>query len=74
VLGFDISARTNRFLRLFGCLKATMGGSGKTLDSLEFFFDGCPMPTNGVEAVSQTGMVCEDTRGSFTFLFSFVLK
>jgi hypothetical protein len=26
VLGFDISARTNRFLRLFGCLKATMGG------------------------------------------------
>jgi hypothetical protein len=32
------------------------------------------MPTNGVEAVSQTGMVCEDTRGSFTFLFFFVLK
>jgi hypothetical protein len=27
VLGFDISARNNRFLRLFGCLKATMGGS-----------------------------------------------
>jgi hypothetical protein len=25
------------------------------------------MLTNGVEAVSQTGMVCEDTRGSFTF-------
>jgi hypothetical protein len=24
---------------------------------------------NGVEAVSQTGMVCEDTIGSFTFLF-----
>jgi hypothetical protein len=37
VLGLDISARTNRFLRLFGCLKATMGGSGKTLDSLDFF-------------------------------------
>jgi hypothetical protein len=30
VLGLAISARTNRFLRLFGCLKATMGGSGKT--------------------------------------------
>jgi hypothetical protein len=29
VLGLEISARTNRFLRLFGCLKATMGGSGK---------------------------------------------
>jgi hypothetical protein len=26
VLGFDISARTNRFLRMFGCLKAIMGG------------------------------------------------
>ena len=26
------------FCRLFGCLKATMGGSGKTLDSFEFFF------------------------------------
>jgi hypothetical protein len=51
-----------------------MGGSGKTLDSLELFFDGCPIPTNGVEAVSQTGMVCEDTRGSFTFLFFLVLK
>jgi hypothetical protein len=37
-------------------------------------FDGFPMLTNGVEAVSQTGMVCEDTRGSFTFLFFFVLK
>jgi hypothetical protein len=31
------------------------------------FFDGFPMPTNGVEAVSQT-------RGSFTFLFFLVLK
>jgi hypothetical protein len=51
VLGLEISARTNRFLRLFGCLKATMGGSGKTLDSFEFF------STDGVEAVSQTGMV-----------------
>jgi hypothetical protein len=68
VLGFEISARTNMFLRLFGCLKATMGGSGRTLDSLEFF------STNGAEAVSQTGMVCEDTRGSFTFRFFFVLK
>jgi hypothetical protein len=37
VLGFEISARTNRFLRLFGSLKAIMGGSGRTLDSLEFF-------------------------------------
>ena len=37
-------------------------------------FDGCPMLTNGVEAVSQTGMVCEDTRCSVTFLFFFVLK
>jgi hypothetical protein len=37
VLGVDISARTNRFPRLFGCLKANMGGSEKTLDSLEFF-------------------------------------
>jgi hypothetical protein len=39
-----------------------------------FFFDGCPMLRNGVEAFSQTGMVCEDTRGSFAFLFFFVLK
>ena len=31
VLGLEISARTNMFLRLFGCLKATMGGLGKTL-------------------------------------------
>jgi hypothetical protein len=46
----------------------------KDFGQFEFFFDGCPMPTNGVEAVSQTGMVCEDTRGSFTFLFFFVLK
>jgi hypothetical protein len=36
VLGLEISARTNRFLRLFGCLNATMGGSGKILDSLEY--------------------------------------
>jgi hypothetical protein len=56
-------------VRLFGCLKATMGGSGKTFGQFGIFFDGCPMLTNGVEAVSQTGMVCEDTRGSFTFLF-----
>jgi hypothetical protein len=37
-------------------------------------FDVYPMLTNGVEAVSQKGMVCEDTRGSVTFLFFFVLK
>jgi hypothetical protein len=30
--------------------------------------------TDGVEAVSQTGMVCEDTRGFSTFLLFFVLK
>jgi hypothetical protein len=36
VLGLEMYAHINRFLRLFGCLKATMGGSGKTLDSLEF--------------------------------------
>ena len=39
-----------------------------------FLFDGCPMLTNGVKAFSQTGMVWEDTMGSFTFLFFFVLK
>jgi hypothetical protein len=33
---------------MFGCLKATMGGSGKILD---IFFDGCSMLTNGVEAI-----------------------
>jgi hypothetical protein len=49
-----------------------MGGSGRTFGQFGIFFDGCP--TNGVEAVSQTGMVCEDRRGSFTFLFFFVLK
>ena len=59
---------------MFGCLKATMGGSGKTLDSLEFFSTDFPMLTNGVEAVSQKGMVCEDARRSFTFLFFLVLK
>ena len=46
----------------------------KDIGQFGIFFDGCPMPTNGFEAVSQTGMVCEDTRGSFTFLFFFVLK
>jgi hypothetical protein len=46
----------------------------KDFGQFGIFFDGCPMPTNGVEAVSQTGMVCEDTRGSFTFMFFFVLK
>jgi hypothetical protein len=46
----------------------------KDFGQFGIFFNGCPMPTNGVEAVSQTGRVCEDTRGSFTFLFFFVLK
>ena len=73
MLGLEMSTRTNRFLRLFGCLKATMGGSGKT-GQFGSFYDGYPMLTNGVEAVSQTGMVCEDTRGSLTFLFFFALK
>jgi hypothetical protein len=35
--GLEISARTNMFLRLFGCLKATMGGSGKFFYCLDFF-------------------------------------
>jgi hypothetical protein len=42
----------------------------KDFGQFEFFFDGCPMPTNGVEAVSQTGMVCEDTRVLLHFRFS----
>jgi hypothetical protein len=47
----------------------------KDFGQFGFLFDGCPMLTNGVEAVSQTtGMVCEDTGGYFTFLFFFVLK
>ena len=46
----------------------------KDFGHLGIFFDGCPMLTNGVEAVSQTGMVCEDARCSFIFLFFFVLK
>jgi hypothetical protein len=46
----------------------------KDFGQFGIFFDGFPMPTNGVEAVSQTEMVCEDTRGSFTFLCFFVLK
>jgi hypothetical protein len=46
----------------------------KNFEQFGFIFDRCPMLTNGVEAVYQTGMVCEDTRGSFTFLFFFVLK
>ena len=46
----------------------------KDFGQFGIFFDGCPMLTNGVEAVSLTGMVCEETRGSFTFLFFFVLK
>ena len=32
------------------------------------------MLTHGVEAVSQKVVACEDTMGSFTFLFFFVLK
>ena len=74
VLGVEVATRTNMLLRLLGCLKATMGASGRILYSLDFFFDGSPMLTNGIEAFSQTGMVCEDTRGSFTFLFFFELK
>jgi hypothetical protein len=46
----------------------------KDFGQFGIFFYGCPTPTNDVEAVSQTEMVCEDTRGSFTFLFFFVLK
>jgi hypothetical protein len=34
--GLQISARTNIFLRLFGCLKATMVGPGKILYCLDF--------------------------------------
>jgi hypothetical protein len=37
VPGLGISARANRFLTLFGCLKATMGGAGKMLYCLDFF-------------------------------------
>jgi hypothetical protein len=76
VLGFDISARTNRFLRLFGVwlFEGNHGRLRKDFGQFGIFFDGCPMPTNGVEAASQSRMVCEDTRGSFTFLFFFVLK
>jgi hypothetical protein len=29
----------------------------KDFGQIGFFFNGCPMLTNGVEAVSQTGMV-----------------
>ena len=69
VLGLEISAHTNRFLRLFGCLKATMAWEAQErLWTVWNFFE------DGVEAVSQTGMVCEDIMGSFTFLFFFVLK
>jgi hypothetical protein len=32
----------------------------KDFGQFGIFFDGCPMLTNGVDAVSQTGMVCED--------------
>jgi hypothetical protein len=41
----------------------------KDIGQFGIFFDGCPMPTNGFEAVSQTGMVCEDTRGSFLQIY-----
>jgi hypothetical protein len=37
VLGLEVATRINMFLRLFGCLKATMGGSGRTLYRLDFF-------------------------------------
>jgi hypothetical protein len=46
----------------------------KDFGQFGILFDGCQMLTNGVEADSQTGIVCEDTRGSFTFLLFFVLK
>jgi hypothetical protein len=46
----------------------------KDFGQFGIFFDGCPMLTNGVEALSQTGIACEDTRGSFTFLFFVALK
>ena len=43
----------------------------KDFGQFGIFFDGCPMLTNGVDAVSQTGMVCEDTRVFFLhFCFS----
>jgi hypothetical protein len=54
VLGVEVATRTNMFLRLLGCLKATMGASGRILYSLDFFFDASPMLTNGIEAFSQT--------------------
>jgi hypothetical protein len=49
-------------------------GLRKDFGQFGIVFDGCPMLTDGIEAVSQTGMVCEGTKGSFTFLFFFVLK
>jgi hypothetical protein len=55
-------------------LEGNHGRLRKDFGQFEIFFDGSPMLTNAVEAVSQTGMVCEDTRGSFTFLFFFVMK
>ena len=55
-------------------LEGNHGRLRKDFGQFGIFFDGCPMPTNSVEAVSQTGVVYEDTRGSFTFLFFFVLK
>jgi hypothetical protein len=46
----------------------------KDFGQFGIFFDGRQMPKNSVEAVFQTGMVCEDTMGSFIFLFFLVLK
>jgi hypothetical protein len=48
------------------CKRGSHGRLRKDFGQFEFFFDGCPMSTNGVEAVSQTGMVCEDTKPNTT--------
>jgi hypothetical protein len=37
VLGLEVATRANMFLRLFGCLQVTMGGSGRNLYNLDFF-------------------------------------
>jgi transcription elongation factor Elf1 len=120
VLGLDISARTNRFLTLFGRLKATMGGAGKLLYCLDCFSEHSSSHTskvpgkqynicctvnyksaniiyilecsvcglqyvdelkqpfhkhlNGYRSDLTKKSVCEDSMGSFTSLFFFVLK
>jgi hypothetical protein len=55
-------------------LEGNHGRLRKYFGQFGIFFDRYPMLTNADEAVSQIEMVCEDTRGSFTFLFFFVLK